>query len=88
MLQQAYLARKVSEDSLDSPISYIFRIPGEPTEEEVKRIALHYSDAGYDVFSTVFNKLEIGWAFAEEGRTGIINIRNKYFTFTRNASKK
>lgn len=102
MLQQAYLARKASEDSFDSldqeflqfqkdhprATSYIVRLPDEPNAEEVKGIAFHFSDAGYDVFSTVFNKLEIDWAFAEEGRTGVINIRNDCLRLNRNAVHK
>lgn len=101
MLQQAYLARKVSEDaflSLDKKFSeyqkehprstsYILDLSYNPDAEEMKILALHFSDAGYDVFCTTSEKFEIDWTFAEEGRTGIINIRNAWLTFTRDAKK-
>ena len=54
------------------------------TEEEMKSIALHFFDAGYDVTSVVAgNNLIIDWRSAEEGRTGKVDIHTNVLNFVR-----
>lgn len=101
MLQQAYLARKVSEDaflSYDQELSqyqeenphsttYLLWLSDEITSSDIKAIALHFSDAGYDISGVVVgNNLIIDWKFAEEGRTGKINLASDTLTFIKQAS--
>lgn len=97
MLQQAYLARKASEDALlsldqrfsqyqkENPhaTSFLLELSDTVVKAEIESIAFHFSKAGYDVTSTVVgNNLIIDWKSAEEGRTGSININNDFFTFS------
>lgn len=102
MLQQAHLAHKVSEDAfyaLDQEFSqyqkehprstsYTLPLSSNTDENETKSIALHFSDAGYDVTSKSYTKLVIDWAHAEEGRIGLIDINNARLTFVRKATKR
>lgn len=102
MLQQAHLAHKVSEDAFyaldqefsqyqkEHPLSTSYTLPLSDNAggNEMQSIALHFSDAGYDVTSKTYTQLVIDWAHAEEGRIGLIDINNARLTFVRKATKR
>ncbi|MCI9178156.1 MAG: hypothetical protein HFJ28_06385 [Clostridia bacterium] len=102
MLQLAYLARRVSEDPFHSidyefkqyqennpqSTSYSFNFSSTINVTRMQSIALHFSDAGYDVFCVSPDRFLVDWTSAEQGRTGSINIHNAFLTFTKDASQK
>lgn len=100
MLQPAYLARNASERALlsldqkltqyqeENPysVSFVLELSDTITKEDMKCIALHFADVGYDVTSVVSgNNLIIDWRYAQEGFTGKVDIHTDVLNFVRSA---
>ena len=61
-------------------------IPHPDDKQELIDIAVHFASLGYDVSCVCNVSFSVDCFFAEEGRTGKIDIRNSYCNFQKDAT--